>query len=1164
MIGIRSKLKYVFAGVFACLLLTTGGACNVNATADAAAEQKAWNSSDGLFEKGLIAAARRCYTNGSLKNEVTTQEIIKDGFWALFTETGLNTMVPIPSGYGLLSGKILTNQIACGDLFLDVDNASNSWQAKQPWEENVITSILRIGAPHIDGVDDIAGNKNVEMINRVMDTLGYVREIEEKEYSITFQWDYKQGNNDAVQIIRTITIDPNTLVLTIGGTEGADGKGDCSMCAWNPVFPVWFNEEKTDNGWKVQIRNMKNGNVDTVALVFPASGTSWGIDTSWATFKTELKNKVYSLGDNGIGDFFGDNAEGDYEYDFIDSSSNVASNYKYKMKNGDVFAAVNVFQQKISGIPNFNASSANGLRYSTNQKVAYFLGTLKNHFYNSYTGAIIECGDFGGYGEGNRVPINIDANGIRKENCYALKSDSYINDSDNHTLTVYGFDSNSWFSGKIDGGYNFQGVIDEINKLTESFAVDTDMTTDTSSPMNPNPNEEEQGDPCWGSNYLNGMNWVLCPTVNNLQEAATGISFAVDDMMKTDTVWYNTDSKTYEIWGYMRGIANVLVTIVLLVIVFSQLTGYGIDNYGIKKMLPKLIIMAILINLSFIVCQLAIDASNIVGMGINNLLTSIGGNQMSFSQMLSTLGGGFMALIAGAGFVAPVVFTGIVAGTSTGFFAWIVFILALLAILVGVFIFFLMLGARVIIIIMFTILSPIAFSCYILPNTQKYFKNWWKVFSTALVIYPICGAMYGLSGIIRGIVFQGDEGHMHLLMALVAILTPVLPYYIMPTLLKNTMNALGSVGGALNSLSSSLRKGFSGAESTLRGTETYKALEKESARNRQLGFANRTYNRLSRKDEKMGGTGFGGRLSEREQRNMAKAIETKKALETENMNAGSALALHEFEGRQESEMQAAWEKAYIEGDDKRLIALTDAMHSKYGVGAIAFMGKAMARNKLVGDDGKVNGNIQRSLSALNNNVVTNKNFGKDFRVKATDAFKFATSEGRIKVGVDEEGNDIFGSVNLETFSKDNGITTTYADTLNQSAAAVERMALAGGFNAMLGGVGAAAKMLASENKDIENMLTDIKKMNAVKAQAFVDSLGLKNKNGEAYSVQDYINEHASEFRDASGKPLSVSDALEKIAKEKYKEPQNRATEISIPHGETPGPDATDYGADWGL
>ena len=59
-------------------------------------------------------------------------------------------------------------------------------------------------------------------------------------------------------------------------------------------------------------------------------------------------------------------------------------------------------------------------------------------------------------------------------------------------------------------------------------------------------------------------------------------------------------------------------------VIISQLTGVGLDNYGVKKILPKLIIAVILVNVSYILCQLCIDVANLVGGSIKEIFTNIG------------------------------------------------------------------------------------------------------------------------------------------------------------------------------------------------------------------------------------------------------------------------------------------------------------------------------------------------------------------------------------------------------------------------------------------------------------------------------------------------------------------------------------------------------------
>ena len=118
---------------------------------------------------------------------------------------------------------------------------------------------------------------------------------------------------------------------------------------------------------------------------------------------------------------------------------------------------------------------------------------------------------------------------------------------------------------------------------------------------------------------------------------------------------FNTGGSTYQIWQSLLTFANTGMIIILLVIVFSQLTGYGIDNYGIKKMLPKLIVTAILINLSFLLCQIAIDLSNIIGKGIVDVMKGITGDISGTNSKLGfgILFTGIFSALAGPWAVSP-------------------------------------------------------------------------------------------------------------------------------------------------------------------------------------------------------------------------------------------------------------------------------------------------------------------------------------------------------------------------------------------------------------------------------------------------------------------------------------------------------------------------------
>jgi len=63
-------------------------------------------------------------------------------------------------------------------------------------------------------------------------------------------------------------------------------------------------------------------------------------------------------------------------------------------------------------------------------------------------------------------------------------------------------------------------------------------------------------------------------------------------------------------WAIVRDLCNMFFIVILLVIAFA--TILRVEGYDIKKMVPKLIIMAILINFSKTICGLIIDAADLI------------------------------------------------------------------------------------------------------------------------------------------------------------------------------------------------------------------------------------------------------------------------------------------------------------------------------------------------------------------------------------------------------------------------------------------------------------------------------------------------------------------------------------------------------------------------
>lgn len=289
---------------------------------------------------------------------------------------------------------------------------------------------------------------------------------------------------------------------------------------------------------------------------------------------------------------------------------------------------------------------------------------------------------------------------------------------------------------------------------------------------------------------VDGIGWIVCPVMNFVAKANDmAYGFLSDNFLKID-IELLKDNDTKTAWQSFRDIANVAFILAFLIIIYSQMTGAGVTNYGIKKLLPKLIIAAVLVNVSYIVCQLAVDISNIVGNSIVKLFDSVS----TAAKGADTGGAGYglwedavtllLAASVSVGLIAAVV----VAPSSLLAFAVVLMILL----------------ARKALVILLIVISPLAFVAYLLPNTEQWFKKWWKMFSGMLFVYPMIGVIFGASSMAGKIInnaASSQTGDDSWLLQLVGLGVTAIPLFVVPGLLKSAMSAAGAIGAKLSNLS---------------------------------------------------------------------------------------------------------------------------------------------------------------------------------------------------------------------------------------------------------------------------------------------------------------------------------------------------------------------------
>ena len=286
---------------------------------------------------------------------------------------------------------------------------------------------------------------------------------------------------------------------------------------------------------------------------------------------------------------------------------------------------------------------------------------------------------------------------------------------------------------------------------------------------------------------VEGIGWIVCPVMTFLAGVNDRLFDALAFFLDVDPAifGYNTSTGLYGAWNAFRGYANILFIVAFLIIIYSQITSVGITNYGIKKLLPKLIVAAILVNTSYYICQIAVDISNILGYGLKSLFTAVGGGIAVKGEDLS-----FMSIIGSA-----LTVTGLAAGTVALVLA--VSVPVVLAALLALLSVVLILIARQAAIMLLIAISPLAFVAWLLPNTEKWFKKWWDVFFAMLVAFPVISAIFGASALAAGVLATGtfeDDGGTGKIAAL-AVLT--IPMFAVIPILSGMIKKLGAPGGIM-------------------------------------------------------------------------------------------------------------------------------------------------------------------------------------------------------------------------------------------------------------------------------------------------------------------------------------------------------------------------------
>lgn len=360
---------------------------------------------------------------------------------------------------------------------------------------------------------------------------------------------------------------------------------------------------------------------------------------------------------------------------------------------------------------------------------------------------------------------------------------------------------------------------DNYKNPEEVSACKQGQSAEIETPSEGDGGEEEGKNSCG----VDGIGWLVCPLMSFAGSLGDASYSAISYFLSIDKGIFEDQSNggLEQAWKFFRDIANAVFAVIFLWVIFSQISNVGVSNYGIKKILPRLIIGALLVNLSFYLCQLAVDLSNILGFSLKGVLEGAASGVGTQSAEVGT----FNTLIVGG-----------LALVGVGLFIFLaVSIPTIMALLLALLVVLVILIVRQAAVILLIAISPLAFAAWLLPNTENLFKKWVSMFRGLLIVFPVISLLYGagkLAGAVLAAVGTNDPNNPKETMQVAALAASILPLGATPFVLQNSLSSLGSIGAKIGKMSA-------GAHSRLAGN--IKGTAKGRTDNSVIGDTKRKY-----------------------------------------------------------------------------------------------------------------------------------------------------------------------------------------------------------------------------------------------------------------------------------------------------------------------------------
>ena len=227
-------------------------------------------------------------------------------------------------------------------------------------------------------------------------------------------------------------------------------------------------------------------------------------------------------------------------------------------------------------------------------------------------------------------------------------------------------------------------------------------------------------------------------------------------------------------WGFTSGLANLAFILIFIFIALSYILN--LETFGMKKALPRLIIIALLVNFSLLFVKMLADVGWIFQNSFVSVFFENGKLGAAAIEPLLRNSAQLMTIVIGIpaayapialipyGNVAALLTIGLMLLSSGGQAILLGTVSQTIMVIIFNFIVgfvFLVFSAlfliRIAVIWLLAIFAPLAFIAYIMPSTQKYFSQWLKTLAQWIFLGVVVFFLMGLGIKMFGLVDLGSK-----------------------------------------------------------------------------------------------------------------------------------------------------------------------------------------------------------------------------------------------------------------------------------------------------------------------------------------------------------------------------------------------------------------------